>query len=179
MSAAQTGRPGACRQVRVAHHANMHLVIGAFLAREWRRNDGGANPRSEAQRTIGKRLEPLNRRAIDPATTLSRIPVVRRSHLDHQRHRDDADHCRFARIPGSDTVVVDTASTHARPKMPTPVELAIAAALTGQKVPEPDPIKVLSRPYDHLTLSTAGQRPSRAQANPRPQPQSVRRSRDP
>jgi hypothetical protein len=127
-------------KVRVAHHANMHLVIGAFLARECCRNDGGANPRSEAQRTIGKRLEPLNRRAIDPATTLSRIPVVRRSRLDHQRHRDDADHCRFARIPGSHTVVVDTASTHARPKMPTPVELAIAAALTGQK-PEPDPIK--------------------------------------
>ena len=56
--------------------------------------------------TLTAALKPLNRRAINPATTLSRIPVVRRSSLEHQHHRHDADHCRVARILGRHTSAV-------------------------------------------------------------------------
>jgi hypothetical protein len=63
--------------MRVANHADMHELIGAFLARKCGRYDRRSHPRGHAQSAIGQGLGPLDRRTIRVATTLARVPLVR------------------------------------------------------------------------------------------------------
>src|SRR5262245_29400955 len=59
-------------EMRVAHHTDVHVLIGALLPRKGSGHHGGANPRRDAQGTIRERLDALDGRAIHVPATLAR-----------------------------------------------------------------------------------------------------------
>jgi hypothetical protein len=71
-----------------SHHADVHLVVGARLPGEERRNDCRANPGNEPQEPIGQGFGPLNGCAVEVVTALARIPIVRDGRRS-QQHRSD------------------------------------------------------------------------------------------
>jgi len=76
-------------QVRVPHHANMHVIVGAWLSRERRRNHSSADPGRHAERSIGQGFDALDRCTVDVVTTLARIPVMRGCAGHHQRRGNE------------------------------------------------------------------------------------------